>query len=567
MKRMLLFLAVPLVTLSSHTGLAQDEVGLCPLYQEVSNTQLLRRLSLDLRLKIPSYEEYDALGSAPVSDETIDAYLAGDDFKDMVRRFHMDLMWSSLSTVSLNSVDGTLTQTNAIDPSSGDVDPLDIQRTETRVFHVQSAGRRATYRGNGNLICADYQQTEWNADGTPTVNDQGLDGWVGVSPYWDPPSCQTDADCAGACSSGTCSQVRVCAFDAQEAEAWNATGPADPDRDACDFVGSAPSRQGCGCGPNLEFCWGTGVEGTVRNALREQLMLLAEAVTVGDLPYSDLLRTKRTYLNGPLQLWKQHLAQMTSPTQTFNFFAEGDVPPPGEVDYSDAEFKAYDRTDIHSGVLTMPAFTLRFQTNRGRANRVRNVFVGKYFEPSAAAQPGCDPEHPDPMQRCYCQHCHMELEPLAAYFGDIAEAGSTLLSDEALFPDYLACDAPNQLSATERFLCSRFYVNDDQEHAVGWRIPLQWADGPTSAHAEIKPNFDAGPRGFADRIIDDGSFQETTVKNLWRYFMRRDINLDPLDPENEGQLLDDLTRTLTETDDFRVIVKELVGLDQYRRMR
>ena len=308
------------------------------------------------------------------------------------------------------------------------------------------------------------------------------------------------------------------------------------------------------------------MEATVTTALREQLMLLAEEVTVGELSYSELLTTKRTYINGPLAVFKRHLAKMTKFSKTFNMWQEGDADPPETIRYVDAEFQEYERGDLHSGVLTMAGFTLRFQTNRGRANRARTVFMGKYFEPPAAAESGCDPTHPDPMQQCYCQHCHTTLEPMAAYWGKISEAGSALLpiSD---FPHELPCANPND--PTEAALCAQFYVNDVEQEGFGMRLPLQWADGPTDDHQRLRSNFDAGPSALAATITDtdNGPFFETTVKTLWRYFMRRDMNLNPLDPDNEIALLDELTQTLRETDDFRTLVREIVLLDQYRRMR
>ena len=45
---------------------------------------------------------------------------------------------------------------------------------------------------------------------------------------------------------------------------------------------------------------------------------------------------------------------------------------------------------------------------------------------------GADGE--DLTQRCTCRSCHRELEPLAAHWGQLAEAGLTALTDLARFP-------------------------------------------------------------------------------------------------------------------------------------
>ncbi|HZO12181.1 MAG TPA: hypothetical protein VFB62_02955 [Polyangiaceae bacterium] len=529
----------------------------------MSNTQHLRRLSLDLRLRVPDYEEYEALGEGAVSDAVVDAYLESDEFLEMVRRFHTDLLWSNVSNVSLSSIEARL-----------------VARGTERIFDFAGAVRRQTYRGIGSPPCADYPQVDYctaadmqaglygcDGVGMPRKQDVAgfdvpVEGWVLVEPYWDPPSCTQNVECASRqCSAGSCAPAKVCAFAAQENEYWSAPPEPPSQQTSCNFIGS-PTRQGCGCGPNLRFCWEQSVEVEIRAALSEQVDRLVEDVTVGDLPYSALLTSRRAHYNGPLFHFKKYLAQMTSLNQTFNFQFEGDAPVPEEVSYADKSWVAVERAGVHAGVLTLPAFTLRFQTNRGRANRFRNAFMGQYFEPPAASVAGCDAESNDVMKRCYCQHCHQVLEPMAAYFGQIAEAGSALISDRTVFPK----EMPACAGGSQNILCRRFYVSTAGEENLGRLLPLQYAGDDSEAHRQIEPNFDAGPAALAEQAIADGTFARTIVQHLWRYFMRREMDLS-LGVEDESALLDELAAELASQDDFVAIVRRIVSLEHYRRMR
>ena len=170
-----------------------------------------------------------------------------------------------------------------------------------------------------------------------------LDGWVERTPYWDPPSCSSNSECASrTCSGGTCTKIKVCALDAKENQAWSPIGTADPLLDSCNDLNGS-SRPGCGCGPNLNYCWARDVEPLIRASLRDQMERLIEDVTTGDLTYSQMLTTKRTYYNGPLYHWKRYLAQMTPLNQTFNRYFPGDAPRKNNIVFTDTELVAEQR--------------------------------------------------------------------------------------------------------------------------------------------------------------------------------------------------------------------------------
>ncbi len=558
---------VPVVSMfASIDAWADDGLGECVLYRSVSNTQLLRRISLDLRRRLPSYDEYEALGESDVGDAHVDEMLNSEDFRLFVRRYHEDLLWPNIRNVETASSQAVMRRNRA---TGGGND----------VLFVGGAVRQATYRGAPDRRCADYEQTEYcsQADvnaglpgcdgvGLPRKNVDGLDGWVWKRPYWDPPTCTDGQECESeVCDAGSCSPMRVCAFDAQEREVWvpdGQTPPANPSPfQTCNWFG-ADQLIGCGCGPDLKYCFRDSAERVIADALREQVHALIDAATTGDLSYSDMLTWRRTYVNGPIRHFKRHWSWMTEIGDSFNMHFEGDEPLVDDFAFADLTMEAVDRpSEQHSGILTMPAFTLRFQTNRARANRLRNVFVGKFYEPPASSeQPGCEADTDDLTNRCYGMGCHQSLEPLAAHWGNFAEAGSALLTDREIFPLERPC------GPGESVFC-RFYAPVPDQPGIGRLAALQFAGDDTPAHRAIQANFDGGVPAIARQIIDDGTFARATVVNLWRMLMRRDMNLSPTDPDAEVGLLDELTAELREHDDFRAIVKRIVTLEQYRRAR
>src|SRR3954463_3245729 len=65
--------------------------------------QYLRRLSLDLRGRVPTVEEYEALDTVgDVPRLLIQTWLATDDFRLAMRRYHEAMLWPNLSNLRIN---------------------------------------------------------------------------------------------------------------------------------------------------------------------------------------------------------------------------------------------------------------------------------------------------------------------------------------------------------------------------------------------------------------------------------------------------------------------------------
>jgi hypothetical protein len=434
-----------------------------------------------------------------------------------------------------------------------------------------------------------------------------------VHPYWDP---------------NPNGMIKVCATDALDAELVPDINPSgnpliDTDPNSSNFGfpyttvctgGRGIVNRLCGAGPNLRWSYANGVDAELWTAMREQLLLIIDDHTVGGKPYSQILTTDMTYSNGLLDYWAKHLATATNLSKTYNEHHIGDAELPEEPDFHDRVWYEVQRNVVdgveqdmgHSGVLTLPAYTLRFQTNRARANRFRTVFTKQYFVPPAELESedsgDCDPEADDLTKRCTCRYCHQVLEPMAAYWGGkVTEAGTALLTDRNIFPIYQpACDntgyvcclagnrreftllaecAPTNVIASEECVnisCAKFYQANPDLPNPGILLPYQFsyvAEGQDPAevldplNVQISLNLESGPRVFAQQVIDGGQFHSAMVQHLFKYFMGREMILNPALPRDEVELLKTLTDEFYGHDDFRSIVKRIVLLEQYRRVQ
>lgn len=529
--------AVFAVWLSAVSSVAFADAPLdCKASQPVDKYRFLRKLSLDLRGRMPAYEEYVALdGQTDVADAAIDAMLKTDEFRIVARRWHESWLWPNLGGVSFADNATTLQQ----DKVSG-------------IWFISSVTRRKAWRkGIGSESCGDWQQTQFQGDAPvpkPIVDAAGKtlyqqDGWVMVAPYWQPDT-----------------PIKVCAFDAQVA--------AQGVKYACN-AREGLNEGACGCGPNLRWCWGTGVQAAVAADLREQLLRAIDDVTTGALPYSQLLTTLGVWQSSKLLFWRKNLAQLSAFSKVWTLAGIGDPPLAAdlEVSWTDATWTHALRSGSHSGILTLPGYSLRFQTNRGRANRFRIAFEGQYFVPPATTvdTKDCEPGAADLTKACVCRHCHQVLEPLAAYFAQVSEAGTQLSTEQSLPPYDAKCDPTKQKYLSQ--LCLRFYVVDPKAHRPGWLLTQQWAEPTDALHNKIIENIQAGPRGLAQASLDSGQFHATTVRNLWMILMHREMLLDPTRAEDELPLLAQLAAEFKKNDDYRLLVRRLVHLPQYRRLR
>ena len=551
------------LSLIASSAAAQTVPATCDAPHAVDKYQLLRRLSLDLRGRIPSYAEYTALDAqSTVPKAQIKSFLATDDFRVVMRRYHEELFWPNVSNVRLNNVNAQLAN--------------QVTQGAATAWVLGSAGRKKSYRGDADAVttahgrnCGDFEQTTFDAafpgqfrvdvaaasvyketQGGVTVTQEG---YRLAHPYW-------EAD--------PLVKIKVCAFDAQETPTVVIGGKTVSCGDA-----TANSRRECGCGPNLRFCYGPAavVAASITASLREQLGRAVDKVSTGGKPYTDLLLSSKADVNGPISFWKRFMSYNLSLSR---IYAVPDASEDsGNFDFNDTAWHEVDRNDatssdpsakLHAGVVTLPAYLLRFQTNRGRANRFRIDFECESFVPPSTIEapgsgtPACTSAGTDLTGRCTCRYCHKILEPLAAGFGQFAEAGTTVLA-AAAFPR----SAPG-CKGSSSALCNRFYVTDTDDTNPGALLPYQYAD---AAHPAIGAALAEGPKKRANEIVNDGTFARCAVKRVFSQFVKRDMKVLGTETE-ELPLLTSLAEGF-KTNGYSLpwLVEQVVTLEQYRSVR
>jgi hypothetical protein len=626
----------------------------CTQSAALDEYQLLRRLSLDLRGKPPTVDEYARLDDNHTHAlDVADAWIGTFDpeqaaptpdqeaYRQQMRRYHQALLWPNISNVRITSV-STQFRVGPKEPDGGD-----------GVFYLPSTGRAQwqyqpsfnhdwTYATDLSTFqtyapCLDREQPDEQHGGyypgggfRPKPQAGGPSDppqWVGyrvIQPYWSP-------------DAGT---VKVCAYDAQEnteaiSYAWTPSdggpksgidwpGHTTPDgggnRADCDSAAGA-NHTWCGCGPHLDWCFGPNQPTEILNDMTEQMMKLIDLSTVGGRPYTDLVTSKTSYVNGRLSHYKQFLGDMNDTIGTT--YTEND---PDEVAVNDTgaltQPGAYPRLDYvkdsahwtrvmraseHAGVLTLPGYLLRFQTNRSRANRFRIDFLCNYFVPPDQlndAPPACSPDTNDLMQKCNCRFCHATLEPLAAHWAGFSEAGFSLLKTDADgtsypdgggFPDYDKTCTPlvtptdggppqeypdGGFKTNQSARCKRYYVTnpgydtsadqsaDGVAHRYDGRLKTHLYDDVHEAlRNSILNGIDDGDHSLShDVIAASDDFAQCTVKKLFTYLNRREMRISGAD-NDEAVLLTTLTASFKKDYDFTKLVKAIISQPQYRRIR
>ena len=127
-----------------------QESAVCAPTARVDSFRFLRQLSLDLRGRIPTEAEYDALRAAgDVSPEAIAAMMTGEDFYAQLRRYHRQLLWGSLDDV--NNIVSTRHRIARVRIGANDI------------WYASQAG--TLYRGDPGVSCVDVQHDRFDAAG------------------------------------------------------------------------------------------------------------------------------------------------------------------------------------------------------------------------------------------------------------------------------------------------------------------------------------------------------------------------------------------------------------------
>ena len=502
----------------------------------------LRRLSLDLRGRMPALEELEAtLAGGGVAPAVIDEMLASEEFIEQIVGVHRDMLWTNITDTRLAQNNWRLRGPNQR--------YNDMPAPAYWMGANQRAGR---YRG-AQVPCLD-EPARFDADGniltTPDSGNPNIrrEGWVEVTPYWNPAI-----------------TVRVCAFDAQD----NLQGPDAQGRMIDCSVN--PNSTKCGCGPNLSWCESNADQTRLKilSSMNDQLLRFVADVVRSGRPYTDVLLGKDMEINGPISHWLRYQTQTGGQGDGSLIARPQQNHPLPEIAFSEIDnWQRIERGARHSGVLSMPGYLIKFQSDRGRANRFYNAFLCQHFEASNPLPPATDACHQeaDLTKRCGCKDCHVAVEPAAAYWGRWAEAGLMPMNNE-LFPKFNSCCVeggsctPDQRRTYTTNFCARFYYtdrdltgrNDPTASFVGTLKPYVFAD------AARETNIAEGPEGIARKAIESGQFASCTVRRMWTRLLAREPALD------EQATLDELTASFQTDYDLRRLLKDIVTRPEYEQ--
>lgn len=505
---------------------------------EQDEHRYLRSLSLDLRGHIPTVEEHAIIDEAgEVPDSLIDEWLESDEFLERVARKHRDLLWNNISNFGYMGNPTALMSTGGL-----------LWRRDQAILYRGAILDRDLDDDGINDIRAEApckaEPAEWDEDGNLIFEDMGdgtsREGYVEVTDaFWDIESpattyyvCAADAQDDLVSPSGT---------DCSSRQAWNDTE--------------------CGCGPNLRWCRFGNSEVPVRQAFGAQIDAKVKGIIGNDEPYTNLFYDNTIYLNGPLTFFWKHQAQLST-TILLNPkpVPVEEIPdlPYGETD----TWVTLQGSDHHAGVLTSPAYLVRFMSNRGRANRFYNAFLCQPFQPPEDGLPAADDSSAgvlDLQHRDGCKYCHSSLEPSAAHWGRWIEVGGAYLdADEypAFSQDCYDCAIDGGCSP----ICRAYYVtsalNEQEEPYLGWLNAYKFRRDDHMA------NVEEGPRRMIETTMTDGRFTNCTTRTAAQWLLGREMQ------EFEEPWIDDLEQGFIDTThSYRQLVRDIVTSPVYRRVR
>lgn len=486
-----------------------------PMHPQMEGVELLRAMSLDLRGVVPTMEEYNAVQTGSDVDDVIDGWLDSSGFTERVVKQHRSLLWNNVANVRISPNQSRLIQRNGVW----------FRNTASTVF-----------RGVFNVGCtsrdAEFDEFGWplREEVTPGLYDEGS---VTVAPYWDPDN-----------------PIRVCAFDAMEQEIA-------PDGTNCGGVNGTADDQ-CGCGPDLQWCIPREVEREILDGLGEDVDQRVRAMVGENQPYTELLTGNTGYVNGPVTHFLTHQTERRSGFRFSPASIDSERLP--DISYSDNAAVPVSLGEHHSGVLTSPAWLLRFQTQRSRANQFHNSFLCQPFVPPSSGLPEVSEEDQslDLTARDGCQYCHALLEPAAAHWGRWSESGAAYLEPDA-FPafnaDCLECSTRG--GCTDE--CRSFYLTQrlapEQDPFIGYMNAFEFLEERHAMHV------DEGPALLVNKTVADGRLPECVAEKTAEWLLGR----SPTAAE-EPWVQDLATRFADAGFDYKALIRDIVTSENYRRL-
>ncbi|MCH9680293.1 MAG: hypothetical protein K0V04_02575 [Deltaproteobacteria bacterium] len=514
----------------------------CAPTAEMDPLQLLRQSSLDLRGRVPAFEEYEQVRDAADPQAEVETLVAqmleSEEFFTTIRDYHQGLIWGTLDDSILTSLFASQRR---------------LRRNGADTWRLTNMRRQ--YRGNF-IDCLDEPQVEFDAQGRPVpisvyqdpACDDGTcqqEGYVMVAPYWDPDN-----------------PIQVCAFDAQEA----LLGESGVE---CSVY--HPNDEECGCGPELTWC-GPDSAGTpnqlIRDSLAQEPARIFEWVVRQGASYLDAFSTRMTFMNGPVAHYYRHNTGTTAITLGGAVAYEPAVGSVPDLQYGDTDnWVGVEREAPHGGAFTTLGYLIRFASNRSRANRFYTAF---YCDPFVPSEDGLPPEGDNPSpnlrERAGCADCHQSLEPAAAHWARWRTGGTYgfFSPEEFSFEEPrtdCVCGPSEGLNNCSAY-CSTYFVtadnSSDEEFGLYAGLPQSgsWLEG------QDPQNVEAGPAALVDSPEERAQVAQCAVRNLSEHLLGRELGTD------DFVWLDGHSQAFADSGyDYAALVRRLVTDERYRTIR
>ncbi len=291
---------------------------------------------------------------------------------------------------------------------------------------------------------------------------------------------------------------------------------------------------------------------TARHEARKLFLALQQAQKVGrdlEVEWERLLLKQEARVASPLRLW----------------------PPSVDVDtLPDLPFTAVDTwvkvelPKAHAGILSAPAFLLRFQTNRARGNRFYSAFLCQPFQAPDTGIPvdvAAALAEPDLQLRAGCKYCHGLLEPVAAFWGRWVENGAAYLDPMGFPPFHSGCETCAKSGNLCTAECKLFYntkaLSDKEKTFLGWLEAYTFL--ATAHHKHI----DQGPKLMALTATVDQRLPRCVARRTAEWLLGREVV-----EEQELAWIDDLAVQFAQGGlKMRSLVATIAASDVYRRVR
>lgn len=463
-----------------------DEPSCRPESPRLDRAELARALSLDLRGRIPTLEELEAIAAAPgegVPAAILNEWLESPEFAARAVRHHRELLWNNLANVRFVHF------SQRLGPSSTAVGG-------TRRWFRSAAAREI--RPN-DAQCDDREDTLL-PDGRARLDAMGMDGWVNVHPYWEADPAVT---------------IPVCALDAQT-NRYSASGRDCASRESI-------NDPGCGCGPNLIWCDVQSVQDAIVAGFNEDVERRIAANLAAGEPYPELFTSRRAFVNGPIVHYLRHQARWYNAVPLLPL--PYDLAQLPELTYTQAdEWVEIELPNHHAGVLTSPAYLLRFQTNRARASHFYDAFLCAPFTPPAGGLPvasEAEQREMDLQLRAGCRYCHAILEPAGAHWGRWGMQSGGFLDPERYPPFLQECSDCARGEEVCSDTCRLHYVtralSAQEEPYLGMMRVYEFLRPEHAGYVE------EGPSGLVRAGLADGRFTECTVRRTTEWLIGRPV--------------------------------------------